>query len=240
MKRLWLAVLIGLLLPALLSAQPQSPVDQFRRANENAANGRLQDALLEYARIEQAGVRAPALYWNWAQVATATGRQGEALWALLRAGQLLPSDPSVQRETERVRQELGLDPAEASLGLLGDLDLLSRRGRFDLMALACVCLSLALLARKRPAGISPFLVFAGLLLLLPFGLGRWRDPRGVVIQKEAPLLDSPRIDAVTLAHLREGEAMPILGEEGEYLKVQDASGARGFALKSDVRKIGRD
>ena len=202
MKKLWLAAWIGLLLSALLNAQPTSTGDQFRRANENAANGRLQDALLEYAHIEKAGVRAPALYWNWAQVAAAAGRQGEALWALLRAGRLSPFDPSVQRETERVRLELGLDPAEASLGLLGDLELLSRRSRFDAIALACGCLSLVLLVGKRPrSSVSPFLALAGLLLVLPLALGRWRDPRGVVIQKDAPLLDAPRIDAVALATL---------------------------------------
>jgi uncharacterized protein YgiM (DUF1202 family) len=59
-----------------------------------------------------------------------------------------------------------------------------------------------------------------------------------VVQKDAPLMDAARNDALALANLREGEVVPILGEEGEYVKIQDASGARGFAHRNDVRRIG--
>ena len=78
----------------------------------------------------------------------------------------------------------------------------------------------------------------GLALLSPLFGGRWREPRGVVVQKDAPLVDVPRADAVALANLREGEVVPLLGEDGDYVRIQDASGARGFAHKNDVRKIG--
>jgi hypothetical protein len=71
----------------------------------------------------------------------------------------------------------------------------------------------------------------------PFATGAWRERRGVVVQKEAPLVDVPRTDAVALANLREGEVVPLLGEEGDYVRIQDASGARGFAHRTDVLRI---
>ena len=81
---------------------------------------------------------------------------------------------------------------------------------------------------------------AGLVLISPFLVAPFRGSRGVVVQKDAPLVDAPRDNAVALANLREGEVVPILGEEGSYVRIQDASGARGFALKSDVRRIGME
>ena len=145
------------------------------------------------------------------------------------------------RELERLRGELGLDPSEMSLGLVGDARRLARRFRFDVIAVLLFLVSIALLFGKTPrASWSLGAFIAGLLVLAPLLAGAWRGPRGVVVQKDAPLLDIPRNDAVALANLREGEVVPLLADEGEYLRIQDASGARGFALKTDVRQSGME
>ena len=227
-------VLVG---AALGFAQTEAPSAVFRRGNEAASLSRWDEAAQEYARLAGEGVRSPALYWNWAQTASAAGRKGEALWALLRAQDLAPRDSSINREMERLRGELGLDPSEMSRGLMGDAHTLARRFRFDLIAIALMVASLVAARRPKPRGA--FLLFVmGLALLSPLFGGRWREPRGVVVQKDAPLVDVPRVDAVALANLREGEVVPLLGEDGDYVRIQDASGARGFAHKNDVRKIG--
>jgi hypothetical protein len=232
-------VLVTLLWVPFAEAQAEAPTVVFRRGNENAAHSRWDDAILEYGRLAESGVGAPSLYWNWAQAASASGRKGEALWALMRARDLTPTDTSMIRETERLRGELGLDPSEMSLGLLGDLRMLARRFRFDGLAIAALFLSvLALLGKKPRASLSLGSLLLGLLLATPSFLGSWREPRGVVVQKDAPLVDAPRTDALALANLREGEVVPLLGEEGDYVRIQDASGARGFAHKNDVRKVG--
>jgi hypothetical protein len=224
---------------ALLSAQTDSPDALFRHGNENAARSRWDDAVADYSRLAESGVRAPSLYWNWAQAASASGRKGEALWAVLRARDLTPTDSSMIREAERLRGELGLDPSEVSQGLLGDLRLLARRYRFDGLAIAAFLLSMALLPGGKPRiASSRWCLLLGILLALPSLLGPLREPRGVVVRKDAPLLDASRSDAVALASLREGEVVPLLGEEGDFVRIQDASGARGFAHKNDVRKVG--
>lgn len=232
-------LLLATLLACLASAQSEAPENVFRRGNEHAARSRWDDALVEYNRLAKEGVKAPSLYWNWAQAASASGRKGEALWALMRGRELTPADSGMIREVERLRGELGLDPSEVSLGFLGDLRMLARRFRFDALASVAFLISMAAaMGKKSRSFLSLVALLVGLLLGAPFVAGSWREPRGVVVQKDAPLMDVARTDAVALANLREGEVVPLLGEEGEYVKIQDASGARGFAHKDDVRRIG--
>jgi len=232
-------LLVTLLAASWAGAQSEAPDAIFRRGNENAARSRWDDAIVEYGKLAGSGVHAPSLYWNWAQAASASGRKGEALWALLRARDLTPTDASMVREAERLRSELGLDPSEVSQGVLGDLRLLARRFRLDALAILALVLSLAALLGKKPrTALSLWSLLIGVLLAAPSFLGTWREPRGVVVHKDAPLLDVARPDAVALASLREGEVVPLLGEEGDYVRIQDASGARGFAHKNDVRKVG--
>jgi hypothetical protein len=118
---------------------------------------------------------------------------------------------------------------------------MARRFRFDLISILAFVLSGFLCFGNRRTPMIAFTVFLiGTLLAVPLLAGRWREPRGVVVLKDASLVDAPRRQGVALSSLREGEVVPILGEEGDYLRVQDASGARGFAHKDDVRKIGQD
>jgi len=233
----WL-LFVAVLLPAVAPAQSETPDAVFRRGNEHATRSQWDAALSDYELVAKEGVRAPSLYWNWAQAASASGRKGEALWATLRARELTPGDASMRREAERLRSELGLDPSEVSLGFIGDLRILARRFRFDVLAIVAFLFSIAaVMGGKARARFSQAAFLIGLLLAAPFLAGAWREPRGVVVQKDAPLMDAARPDAVSLANLREGEVVPLLGDEGEYVRIQDASGARGFAHKNHVRRI---
>ena len=226
---------MALLIASFARADTQT---SFREANEKAAHGQWQDALSIYRKLAQDGVRSPALYWNWAQTAAAGGRKGEALWAYLAARHVAPRDSGVGREIEKLRAELGLDPSEISLGLEGDARLLARRLRFDILAVLALISSIGLLFIPRPRIVlSGVFLLLGLLLLGPYHFAAWRQPRAVIVQKDAPLLDASRGDAVALANLREGEVVPILEEAGDFVKIQDASGARGFAHRDDVRRL---
>lgn len=237
--RVWTAPLLILLGVLPVSAQSPDSAALFRSGNEKASLSRWDEAIESYVKLDEAGVRSPALYWNWAQAAGASGLKGEALWALLSAQELAPRDASINREMERLRGELGLDPSEMSLGFWGELRALARRFRLDAAAIALMIVSLAAVFRRQPWGaLACFLV--GLVMLFPLFAAPWRQARAVVIQKDAPLIDAPSLDAVALATLREGEVVPVLGQEGDYVRIQDASGARGFADNRDVRRIGFD
>jgi SH3 domain-containing protein len=60
---------------------------------------------------------------------------------------------------------------------------------------------------------------------------------GAVVRRGAPLFDAASPTAETVGTLREGEVLPILESSGGYVRVEDSSGARGWALASDVRTL---
>jgi hypothetical protein len=248
-------VLAAILVVVAVAPVPESPVDEtpasaFRAGNAAATKQQWDEAIAAYDRARLLGARSPALYWNWSQAAISRGSRGQALWALRRAEFLDPRDRTIDAPMARVSAALGLDPSETSLGSLGELGRMLRRVAADRIALGLGLVSLLpLVTRSHPlrrVATGAFLLFAvtsAFLLLAQFA-----DERGVVIAASAPLLDAPREDALVIAKLREGEVVPILeapadarsvrdNAEAAYVRIQDASGARGYARLEDVRAI---
>jgi len=226
-------------------APPASAGERFRAANELARDGDLPAAIGAYRELAAAGVETSALYWNWGQAALGRGAHGEALWALLRGRELEPGDARLGLEIERVREAASLDPAEIAPEPLSALARLARRLRLGLASLLLVAVSLcchALARRGDRRWLAPAAWTAAALgvalAAIPLA-GSLARETAVVVAPDAPLLDaaSPAADAV--GTLREGEAVPILADSAGYLRVQDSSGARGWARASDVWPIGR-
>lgn len=218
---------------------------RFRQGNELARSGDYPKALATYRELAEAGAEGPSLYWNWAQAASARGVQGEALWALLRARELDPGDGAVAREIERVREAVNLDRAEIAPEPLAAASRFARRFRLDLMATALLGLSVLLhLAARvlaaRWGSVSAGVAFA--LALLAAGApiaGSFARPTAVVVRRGAPLLDQASPTAEAVGSLREGEVVPVLDASGEYLRIEDSSGARGWTVGTDVRRLDR-
>jgi hypothetical protein len=240
-----LAVLIALG-PALLAAQPGgSREERFRGANELARAGDYPKAIAGYEALAAAGGESASLYWNWAQAAAARGAQGEALWALLRARELDPGDRAVNREVDRVREALNLDPAEIAPEPLAAVARASRRFHLDLVALALLAASLVAHALARLAGFrggrplgTALAVLAVVVAVVPIAGSLARATAGVV-RRGAPLYDAASPTAEAAGSLREGEVVPILEATGEWLRVEDNAGARGWARAQDVRPLDR-
>jgi hypothetical protein len=238
---------LRLALFALALAVPASaatPEQRFAEAGELARRGDLPRAIAVYGEIAAAGGESASLYWNWAQVAEARGAWGEALWALLRARELDPGDAAVEREIEEARQAANLDPAELSPEPMAGAARIARRFHLGLLAAALGALSVLahLVARLRPLPrwpvpaawtLAALAVVAGALPLA----GSFARPTAVVVQRGAPLLDAASPDAAPLSALREGEVVPVLDESGPWLRVQDSSGARGWAHADSVRRL---
>jgi len=238
-----LAAFIGPGALAALSA-PEAQV-LFRQANELARSGDYPKALDAYRELSEAGAEGPSLYWNWAQAASARGSQGEALWALLRAHDLDPGDLAVTREIERVREALNLDRAEVAPEPLSAAARFARRFRLDLVAAALFGLSVLLHLTARLAvggrgGVAASVALGlGLLTAAAPIAGSFARPTAVVVRRGAPLLDQASPTAEAVGTLREGEVVPILDASGEYFRIEDSSGARGWAVGSDVRRLDR-
>lgn len=234
---------VALLAAAAPATSPAPPAARFTHANELARSGDYPKALAAYRGLAASGVESASLYWNWAQVASARGERGEALWALLRARELDPGDRAVGREIETVRRAAHLDPAEVSPDPLASLARLGRRWHLGLAALALAALSLLLhlLVRYGRGAATSALAWStlvlGLLVALPPLAGGFARPTAVVVTRGARLLDSASPSAETLGSLREAEVVPILDASGPYLRIEDSSGARGWAHVNDVRPL---
>ncbi|HXV96073.1 MAG TPA: SH3 domain-containing protein [Gaiellaceae bacterium] len=237
--------LLGVLGPAS-PARAESAQERFRAANELVRAGDYPRAIAVYGELARSGEESATLYWNWAQAATARGAHGEALWALLRARELDPADRAVVRDVERLRSALNLDPAEIAPEPLAVAGRLARRYRLDLVA--AVLLGLSVLAhaaartRARPAfaaGLAWLLLGLGLLAAASPHLGSLARPTATVVRRGAPLFDAASPSASPAGTLREGEVVPVLESSGDWLRVEDNAGARGWAHQADVRRLDR-
>jgi hypothetical protein len=240
-RRAGLLFVAGALLAA--GAAAQAPAERFRAANAHALAGDPPRAIAAYQALAGEGHESPALYWNWAQAAHAQGAAGEALWALLRAREIDPRDRALGREIERTRERLGLEEAELAPEPLAELARAARRFRLGLVAALCALISVALHAGARVRHGSPraAAVAFGLAACaaLPVLLGAAAKPVAVVVAADASLLDQASPQARPLGALREGEVVPVLERAGDWLRIEDASGARGWARAADVRELQR-
>lgn len=236
-----------LLALAWLAAAPGEPAPtRFRAANEAARQGDYPRAIAGYTELAASGAESASLYWNWSQAAASRGATGESLWALLRARELEPGDRALGREIERVREGANLDPAEIAPEPAAVLARAARRFHLGALALALAAGSVLLHAAARRWPGRPLLprlaVAAGVLALLaataPLA-GSLARPTGVVARRGAPLLDTASATAESVGVLREGEVVPILEQSGGFLRVEDSSGARGWARLEDVRRLDR-
>jgi len=238
------------LLAALALAAPlavSAPADgRFRAANELARAADYPKAIAAYAELARSGSESASLYWNWAQSAAASGAQGEALWAMLRARELDPGDRAVSREVERLRDALNLDRAEIAPEPLAAAGRFSRRFRLDLVSAVLLLLSVVAHAALRLRGrtgseraLGPLLLVLGVLAAVPAVAGSFARPTAAVVRRGASLFEAASPTASAIGTLREGEVVPVLEATGEWLRVEDNAGARGWARAADVRRLDR-
>jgi len=221
-----------------------SAAERFHEANDLARTGDYPAAIQVYGDLAASGHESASLYWNWAQASIARGAPGEALWALLRARELDPGDRAARRDVERLREALNLDPAEIAPEPLASAARLARRYRLDLVAVLLLGLSLGAhaLTKLRPgsrlaAPVAWITLGLGLLAAAAPAAGMLARPTGTVVRRGAPLLDAASPSAEVIGSLREGEVVPILKPGGDWLHIEDASGARGWAHLADVRRL---
>jgi hypothetical protein len=222
----------------------ETPQARFAAANAVARSGDTPKAIASWAALATSGLESASLYWNWAQAASARGGRGEALWALLRARELDPTDRAVGREIERVRESLALDAAEVAPDPRPFIVRWGRWLRLDLLAAALLATSLLARGlgnvsrwRRRARASSWAAGIAGTLLVVSLWAASTAGAQAVVIRKGAPLLDGASPAAEAVGVLREGEVLPVLEASGEFLRVEDSSGARGWAHVEDVRRL---
>ncbi|HPC82905.1 MAG TPA: SH3 domain-containing protein [Thermoanaerobaculaceae bacterium] len=228
---------------ALLAATPE-PEERFKEGTALLRSGDLPGGIAVLRELAASGHESVNLYWNWAQGAAARGRAGEAMWALLRGREIGPPDDAAERDIERLRQALQLDRSELEPVPVAALGRLARRWHFGLWSVLLVALALhlrlAFWRRAVPAwakAASLAAALAAILLGAAGFAGASAPPTAVVTARDVPLLDAASPTARTVATLREGEVVPVHDSAGEHLRIQDSSGARGWARTSDVWRL---
>jgi hypothetical protein len=240
-KALAAAVATFVLLALSAPGRADTADERFRAAGEQLRAGDAPRAIAIYRELAASGIESASLYWNWAQAASSRGEVGEALWALLRARAIDPGDRALPREIERLRESANLDAAEIAPEPLAVLDRASRRFRLGwiVVALAAVSIASHVCVRVLPAHRWPgpvawaTLALAVVLGALPLA-GSLARPTGVVVRRGAPLLDSASPTGAAIGALRQAEVVPLLERTTSYVRVEDSSGARGWAHADDV------
>jgi tetratricopeptide (TPR) repeat protein len=214
---------------------------RFREAGELARQGDYPKAIAVYQELAAQGPGSASLYWNWAQAASSRGEVGEALWAMLRAREIEPGDRALAREIQRLRESANLDAAEIAPEPLAVLERASRRFRLGwvVQLLAAISLLSHAAVRLLPAHRWPApTAWATLALAVVLGVvpvaGSLARPTAVVVRRAAPLLDAASPTAGAIGSLRQAEVVPVLERSASYLRVEDSSGARGWAHADDV------
>ena len=240
------ALLLAPAVPGPTARAAGGPDERFRQATEEIRAGDAPRAIALLGELASGGRESASLYWNWAQAASSRGAHGEALWALLRAREVEPGDRTLGREIERLREAANLDPAEVAPEPLAAVARLSRRLHLGLLSLLLAALSLAAhaVARARPGPRWPApLAWAAFAVAVVVGAapvaGSFARPTAVVVARGAELLDAASGGARALGKLREGEVVVVLSETAGHLRVEDSSGARGWAPSTDVRRLDR-
>jgi hypothetical protein len=218
-----------------------APEQRFREAGELVRSGDVLKGIALYRELATSGVESASLYWNWAQAASTRGDVGEALWAALRARELDPGDRALPREIQRLREAANLDPAEIAPEPLAAFARAGRRFHLDWLALGLAGLSVVarVLARLLPGNrrLGPT-AWAALALSALVGAApvtaSFGRPTAVVVSPSAALLDSASPSAKAIGSLRPGEVVPMIERSGVYLRIEDSSGARGWAHRDDV------
>jgi hypothetical protein len=74
----------------------------------------------------------------------------------------------------------------------------------------------------------------GAALALLWIVGSRARQTAVIVQRGAALFEAASVSAESIGTLREGEVVPVVAVSTGFLRIQDSSGARGWARASDV------
>lgn len=235
-----------LLLGAVFSAAAASPDERFRESTALLRAGDIPAGVDILRELAATGHESVNLYWNWAQGATARGHTGEALWALLRAREVGPHDTAVEREIERLRTALRLEVTEINPVPTAGLARAARDWHLGALSagLAGLSVLLRLIAWRRytlrwPTVGSGVAAGFALALVAVVVVGATSRPTAVVTARDAALWDSASATARPIANLREGEVVTVHDSADSFLRIQDSSGARGWARTSEVWVLDR-
>jgi tetratricopeptide (TPR) repeat protein len=244
---------------AAQNIESSSLADIFENANLAAARGDYTNAVSDYRRLVDAGVRDPDVFFNLGTAFAQAGDYPRAILNYERALVVRPNDEETQRNLRNAEKLLEERRAETEgeamiqrRSSIGD----ALYGGFTedvlayllLVANLCFfgCLAWAWRSRRRSGGLISATVTAGAILAfaaLGIGVkaGTFRDgPRAVALEDHVALRDGPDERARVRGEARGGDRVEVVAADRDFLKLRTVSGLEGWAPAGAVGLVDLD
>jgi tetratricopeptide (TPR) repeat protein len=237
-----------LLLAGVAGARAESISDTFLQANKFYEEGKYSQSAAVYEQLLQTGHVSPAIYFNAGNACFKAGQVGRAIYDYRHAEQLAPHDPDIRANLGIARAKAG-----ASSAALPGSRWTRWVGRVTLNEWACAASAaaalffLVLTARqispafgKSSGGLAGVLAAAAVWLLICLGLSidqRLLEKSSIVIVPEAVARRGPMEESQSAFTAHDGAEMMVLGRDGDWLQVSDASHQIGWLQEKDVAQM---
>jgi hypothetical protein len=250
MKRAVMAFALALTLGGEAWAVP--PGELAARAQAAEARGDTATALGALEELLAAGINSTDVLYNLGTVYARSERFGEAIWCFERVTLRSPGHLAGRKNLRATRVRLARRDAgrtgRAVVETLPSLsvqvgELLPYGYAVPLTVLAQIAVMGAWMVRRKTrteitrVGATIATVFA--LCVFAFGAvvvtaRRARPPSAIVLRGGLHTLQTPRIDGIPEAVVREGERITLTRREGEYARIQTLSGTTGWLALRDL------
>lgn len=233
------------------AARTQEPEPLWASAGAFYVRGEYRQAMDAYRKLEEAGYRSAALYYNMGNTAYRLGNMGEAVLYLQRARHLKPNDRDIAHNLERVQEQLTdqISPLKPffltrwwrAAYRLVPAWLWALLGILSWLALAGYLSWKWLKGKPRRIYVVPAtLGLAGWLFLsLAWSRHSWDADPGlaVILAPEAALHVAPDPESMLAKSLHEGTTVQLLDSLADWHKVRLSNGEQGWVLQAELARI---
>jgi hypothetical protein len=223
-------------------ARAESRAASLDEANRSYSEGHYADAVADFETLARShGWSAPLLY-DLANAYAQEGNVGLSVLNYERAQVLAPRDPDIAANLAYVRTKAGLPaPVQLWYQRLARTFSLTTWTLFAVSGFWLACVAFLVGRKWRVRRLFPAAAFAALVgvstLAAAVVLDRDLDHAVVVERKSAPVRVSPFDTAASEVALSEGEDVSIIGHHGDFVRVRDGQGRKGWIQSAAVQVV---
>lgn len=226
----------------------------FRLSNELYMEGKYEDALMAYEKLEEEGYRSPVLYYNLGNAYFKTNRLAPAIWSYEKALLLDPGNEDIRYNIELVNTRLK-DKINAlpSIFLKRWFENLVASGGSNFWAIAGGLIFILMLVllfyyfrshsylTKRSSFFAALLCFVIMILFIAFSFFQKRmltdNPYAILYEPVVNVKSAPSATSTDLFVLHEGMKVEVLNEVHSYSQIRIPNGNRGWIPTEHLKML---
>jgi len=223
-------------------ARAESHGTSFDEANRSYSEGHYADAVTDFETLARSrGWSAPLLY-DLANAYAQEGKVGLSVLNYERAQVLAPRDPDIAANLAYVRAKAGLPaPVQPWYQRFARTFSLTTWTLFAISGFWLACVAFLAGRKWRVRRLFHAAAFATLVgvstVAAAVVLDQDLDHAVIVESKTAPVRVSPFDTAASEVALSEGEEVSIIGRHGDFVRVRDGQGRRGWVQSAAVQVV---